>query len=141
MSPKTLWYPIDIICNILSYIGKSKASFAGETSSKTMPQKFCHLFFSVFGAFFSFFGHKTLIISCLWSLVVVLEWGSILQEWNKWNGAKNLVLIRRNMSKKGVGSKCALCLHRVLKILKFATKLEQPQLSGSIRIEVRIKRT
>ena len=92
----------------------SKASFAGETGSKTVTQKFCHLFFAFLRAFFQSFCHKTLIISCLWSLVVALVWGSILQEWRKWSGEKNSVSIGRNMSKKGVGSKCALCLHRVI---------------------------
>ena len=46
--------------------------------------------------------------------MVLLEWGSILIQWKKLSGTKNLVLKGRNMSKKGVGSKCALCLHRVV---------------------------
>ena len=48
-------------------------------TSKRMKLEFCHLF-SFFSRLFSlFFCHKTLITSCLWSLIVTLEWGSILQ--------------------------------------------------------------
>ena len=114
MSPKLVWYPIDTLCNILSYIGMSKAPFAGAAGSKTEPLKFCHLFFIFFRAFFSVSCHKTLITSCLWSLVVTLERGSILQAWRKLRVAKNLALVVKNMSKKRGGSKCARCLHRVL---------------------------
>ena len=55
LPPKIIWYPIDTIYNILSHIGMSKASFAGETGSKTVPQKFCHLFFTFLRAFLSVF--------------------------------------------------------------------------------------
>ena len=58
LPPKIVQYPIDTTCNRLSYIGMSKASFPGETGSKTVPQKFCHLFFTFLGAFLSVFWPK-----------------------------------------------------------------------------------
>ena len=41
LPPKLLWYPIDTLRNILSYIGMSEALFAGEAGSKTEPLEFC----------------------------------------------------------------------------------------------------
>ena len=83
-------------------------------AQKQCLRNFVTFFLRFYDLICHFFGHKTFKTTCLWSLVVVLEWVSILQEWGKWSGPKKLVSIGRNMSKKGVGSKCALCLHHVV---------------------------
>ena len=88
LPPKIVWHPIDTISNILSYIGMFKASFPGETGSKTVLLKFCHFFSPFYELFWQFFGHQTFKTTCVWSLVVVLEWVCILQEWRKWSRAK-----------------------------------------------------
>ncbi len=74
------------------YIGMFKASFAGETSSKTVPQKFFTFLSPFYELFWQFFGHQTFKTTCLWLLVVVLEWVCILQEWGNWSGAKKTSL-------------------------------------------------
>ena len=113
LPPKIPRYPIDTICNIYPLLYRHALSRVPERDClKNSASEILSPFFSPFQLFCQFFlPFKT---TCLWSLVVVLEWDSIHQEWGKWSGAKELVLVRRNMSKKGVGSKCALCLHRDL---------------------------
>ena len=83
-------------------------------AQKQCLRTFVTFFKPFYELFCQSFGHKTFKTTCLWSLVVVLEWDSILQERGKWSGAKKSVPIGRNISKKGVGSKCALCLQRVI---------------------------
>ena len=94
-------------------------------------------FFSPFQELFcQFFGQKTFKTACLWSLVVALEWGSILQEWGKWSGAKKLEPIGRNMSKKRVGSKCAPCLHRVINLFLDASSHLYKRFCPQVRLSV-----
>ena len=65
-----------------------------------MPQKFCHLFQPFYELFCQSSGHKTFKTACLWSLVVVLEWDSILQEQGKWSGAKKISAYREKYVKQ-----------------------------------------